>query len=346
MAVITPQWFMDFETSMSTIVVDEYPRLLQNQWWTKFGRTRPTQAGRDVVAWLLSTAMIHDEGEGGNIRFDDLVSQTTEMSPKFAGGALELSRAQLEDTDGNGMDLAAAWSRQMSSQMAYWPQRGASHFLKNAHDIEQYRAYDGKAFFAKDHPQNPYREQAGVYANLFADAAAGAYPGKLPIHGSGTGFVDDQTALDNLAKAYAYIAGIKMPNGVDPRGLRPAGLLVPPRLLPRATMITQAKFLSVAGGGSSDYSALISALGYSIPVQVDELAGFEDDTTYYIVAEQITDYQLGAMIYLERSPFAINWYGPQTQAQLNRSDRWEWHCKGRNSIQPGHPFLLFKVKGL
>jgi anaerobic selenocysteine-containing dehydrogenase len=62
------------------------------------------------------------------------------------------------------------------------------------------------------------------------------------------------------------------------------------------------------------------------------------------VAEQITDYQLPAMVYLEREPFHINWYGPQTQAILNRSDRWEWHNKGRQKVQPGHPFLLFKVK--
>lgn len=345
MAVITPQWFADLETNMSVIVQQEYPRLLEHQWWTTFGRTRTSSAGREVIAWLLSTAMIHDQGDGGNIRFDDLVSQTTEMRSKFAGGALELSRSQLEDTDGLGTDLAAAWSSQMAVQMAYWPQRGAAHFLKNGHDPAQYSAYDGKPFFAKDHPINPYREAAGTYANLFTGAADGAYPGALPIHADGAGKVDDQTALINLQKAFSFIASIRMPNGVDPRGLRPAGLLVPPAMLGRATMITQAKFLSVAGGGSSDFEALIRALGYSIPIQVDELGGFENDTTYYIVAEQITDYQLGAMVYLERSPFQIQWYGPQTQAQLNRTDRWEWHCKGRNSIQPGHPFLLFKCQG-
>lgn len=342
MGAITPRWFMDFESRMSLVTENEYSRLLQNMWWTLVGRTRTTQAGRDVIAWLLSTAQIHDEGEGGNIRFDDLVSQTTEMSPKFSGAGLELTRAQLTDTDGNGLDLSAAWSAQIGAQMAYWPQEQTAYFMMNGHIATEFTGYDGKAFFATDHPINPYKTQAGTYANLFTGAASGSYPGALPIHGN-----DHTVALQNLEKAYGYIASIKMPNGKQPRRLRPKGLIVPPLLMPRATLLTQSKMLVTPGAGGVgmlDQTAIISTLGYASPVQADELGGFEDNTSYFIVAEQITDNQLGAMVYLERDPYQINYYGPQTQAQLNRTDRWEWHVKGRNAVQPGHPYLLFKVK--
>lgn len=344
MPALTPQYLMDIESRMQRVTEREYTRLTQNPWWPTITKTRNTQVGREVLWWLLETARIRDQGEGGNIHFADLASVYTELKPKFAGEALKLTRPQFEDSDGNGVNLAAEWSAQIGAQMAYWPQELAAQFLMTGEDASLVRTYDKKAFFAVDHPVNPASTGAGTFSNVFTGASSATNPGALPIHDA----IPIDTALANLQKAYGYISSIKMPNGTQPRRLRPRWLLAPPNLMFRALQLTGAKFIAqtTAGGGAApgDISMIVQQLGFAVPIQVDELAGFESDRTYYIVAEQITASELGALIYLERDPFSIRYYGPQTDAELDRKDEFEWHCKGRNAMTPGHPFLLFKVK--
>jgi phage major head subunit gpT-like protein len=344
MPALTPTNLVTLETRMSMLTENEYQRLSQGVWWPTVTKVRPTGAGKEILSWLLSTAKIHDLGKGGNLIFEDLVSETTEIEPRFSGDGLKLTRAQFEDTDGQGLDLAAAWSGQIGAQMAYWPQELATALLMNGEDITKVRAYDKKAFFAVDHPVNPYRP-IQTFTNLFTGTATATSPGKLPIDESVT--VD--VALQNLQKLVAYVASMKMPNGTQPRRLRLKYLIVPPALLFRAVQLTQAKFIAQAasgGAGVGDVEALIASLGFALPIQADELAGFEGDKTYFAVCEQITDTELGGLIYVDREPFRINYYGPQTDAVLNRADDLEWHCKGRNAMSAGHPYLIFKVKGV
>lgn len=343
MPALTPTFLMDLESRMQVITENEYQRLTSNVWWQTITKVKPSTGRRELVTWLLSTAMIRDEGMGGNISFDDIVSAITEYQNKDSGAGLKLRRQQLEDTDGNGVELAAQWSRDIGAYMGYWPQKQVTHLLKNGHTVALYAAYDTLAFFAASHPVNPYRLSAGTYNNLFTGGASGAYPGACPI--------DDSVALDvalvNLSKIFSYILSIKMPNGEDPRFLRPKTILCGPRLFPRAVQLTSAKFLAQvagSGAGSADVEALIKALGYATPTLCDELAGFESDTTFFVGCEQIQSSELGAVVYSDREPYSIAYYGPQTDAQLSRMQELEWHCHGRNVVAPGHPFLLFKCK--
>lgn len=350
MPALTPTNLMTLESRMSIVSENEYNRLSQGVWWPTVTKVRQTGAGKEILSWLLSTAKIHDLGKGGNLIFEDLVSQTTEIEPRFAGDGLKLSRAQFEDTDGQGLNLAAAWSSQIGAQMAYWPQELATALLMNGHDIAKVKAYDKKAFFATDHPVNPYRPEV-TFANLFTGTAGAGVntgttsPGKLPIDDS----VTLDVALANLQKLVAYVASMKMPNGTQPRRLRLKYLIVPPALMFRAVQLTSAKFIaqaSTGGAAVADVELLVKSLGFALPIQADELAGFEDDKTYFAVCEQITDTEIGGLIYVDREAFRINYYGPQTDAILNRADELEWHCKGRNAMAAGHPFLIFKVKGV
>jgi len=344
MPALTPSYLMDFESRMQRLTEQEYLRLNKNLWWPKITKVRSTSAKRDVLTWLLSTATIRDQGKGGNIAFEDLVSALTEIEAGYSGDGLKLRRAQLEDTDGDGLNLGSEWSAQIGAYMAYWPQKRVVDVLKNGHDITKYRAYDNIAYFGAAHPVNPYNNGLGTFNNLLTGAPVGAYPGAVPIDES----VELDVALANLSKIMGYIATIKMPNGEDPRFLRPAAILCPPRLFPRAVQLTGAKFfgLPVSGGGvaSADVEGIIKALGYATPIMVDELAGFESDTTYYVACENVTESQLGAVIYTVREPYKINYYGTTDQAQLDRAQELEWHCIGRNVVSPGHPYLLFKCK--
>jgi hypothetical protein len=336
MPALTPSFLMDLESRMSIITEREYDRLNNNLWWKSVARLRPATGRREVVTWLLSTAQIHDQGEGGNISFSDLVSQTTEIVNRHAGEGLKLTRAQLEDIDGGGMDLAAQWSADIGAYMSYWPQKLVTHVMKFGTDAAQYNSYTTKPFFAIDHPLNPFKVAAGVYFNLHTGANA------APIDDS----VTPDVALASMTKVFANICAIKMPNGVDPRMLRPMQIFCSPRLFPRAVQLTSAKFLAqVATGGvaTGDVEALIKALGFATPVQVDELAGFENDKTWFVGVDTLATSQLGAIVYSEREPFRINYYGTVDQVQLGRSQELEWHCHGRNVARPGHPFLLHKV---
>lgn len=334
---------MDFESRMQRLTEQEYARFNPNLWWQQIAKVRSTGARRDVLTWLLSTATIKPQGKlGGNIHFEDLVATYTEVETEYSGDGLLLRRAQLEDTDGDGLNLGSEWSQQIGAYMQYWPQKRTAHFLKNAHDATKYTGYDKLAYFAKAHPLNPFALNLGTYDNVLTGARALPYPGAVPIDESQTLDV----ALTNLSLLMGYLATIKMPNGEDPRYLRPKMILCSPRLYPRAVQLTSAKFFGQAAGAanvaSADVEAIIKALGYATPVMVDELAGFENDTTYFVACENVQTSQLGAVLYTQREPFKINYYGVQDQAALDRAQELEWHCIGRNSVSAGHPYLLFK----
>ncbi len=340
MGALTPSFLFDFESNMQAITETEYARFSANLWWSKFMKTRPSSSRRELIAWLLSTAQIEDLGKmGGNLPFEDLVSKYTEFESKYAGAGLKLRRAQLEDIDGNGLDLAAKWAGDIGAYMGYWPQKQLVALIK---DGENGIGYDGEAFFSANHPVNPFNVGAGVYSNLIT-------ANDHSIHD-----VTVDVALANLAKVIALVKAFKMPNGDDPRFLRPVGLIVPPAMQTRAVQLTNAKFLAQAaasGGGSSDVEAVITSMGFTQPIVADEFAGFESDGTYFVACEEMAASQLGGFVYVDREPFKINYYtgqggGTGVDAVLDRSDELEWHCKGRNVAGYGHPYTFIKVNSV
>lgn len=334
MGALTPSFLFDLESNMRKIVEDEYSRLASDLWWSKVAKVRPSGTKREILTWLLSTAQIEDQGLGGNIAFEDMVALYTEFTNKDSGNALKLRRQQFEDLDGNGVDIASQWARDTAAYMAYWPQKQVVSLMKNG---ETGLAYDGLPFFSASHPVDG-KSSSTTFSNLFTSVG---------INGS-----DAAVSLANLQTVFANIASIKMPNGEDPRRLRPAAIICPPKLYPKAVQLTSAKFLAQAvgsAGGSADVEMLIKSLGYGTPVMADEFAGFESDTTYFVVAEQVSTSQLGAMVYVEREPYRINYYtgqggGTGADAVLDRAQELEWHNHGRNVTGYGHPFLLFKCK--
>ncbi len=343
MPAILPSFIMDLESKMQLVTDQEYSRLNSHLWWQRFAKVKNTEAGRELLMWLLSTAQIQQQEAAEIIEFNDLVAQIMEVKPKYASTGMRLARNQLEDVDGNGLQLAAEWSAQIGAYMQYWPQKLVSTFLQNAHTTGYATAYDNLPFFSASHLVHPKDSSKGTYANLFTGAASGSYPGALDISVAVTADV----ALANLAKLNGYVAGIKMPNGEDPRGLRVAGIGCSPTMFPRVAQLTNAKFIAQAvgsAGGSADVEALVAALGYGQPFQMDELAGFESDTTYFVVLEQTNINAVGGLIYLDRLGFKIDYYGPQTESALGRMQTFEWQLHGRNAVLPGHPYLVLKVK--
>lgn len=340
MAGLTPAFVTNMETNMRLVTSQEYQRLNSNMWWTKIARQATSESKEERTYWLLDTARIQQTGKGGgNVEFEDIVSNTQVYEHQNAAAGLKLKKEQLEDVDGRGIQFANHWSRQMGALAAYWPQQIiAKQLLANPN------TYDGLAFFAKSHPLNPYNSGAGVYHNLFTGAASGLYPGALRI--------DDTVTLEqayiNLSKIIAYIASIKMPSGEAPRYLRPAFILHPPRMTARIQQLTNAKFIAAmasGGAGSTDVSMLIKAYGLGEPVEAPELqSAFAggSDTDFYLCMEPITSDEKGAWLYSLREAFSVLYYGPQNDAQLARIREFQWTNEGRNEVVPGHPYLMFK----
>lgn len=347
MGALTPSFLFDLESNMRTIVSQDYDRLLSNLWWKRIARTMPSSAKKEHVNWLLDTATIRPTGHGGHVQFDDMVALHTEVENLNAAAGLRITKEQLDDLDSNGrpggegLRLSSNWARQVGAYAAYWPQKSIANAIRT-----NPVTYDGKTFFAADHPVNPYLANSPTYINVFTGTAGTptGNPGALPINTP-----DVDTAVNNVAKAIAYIASIKMPNGVDPRFLRVGSIFVPPALTARAQQITNAKFIAQAAAsaaGSGDVEAVIRNFGLGQPVEVPELAAAfgGSDTTWYIGAEDILSNELGAFTYVEREPFSVLYYGPQTDAQLARIREYQWTTEGRNAVLPGHPYLLFQCK--
>jgi len=324
---------------MKAIMTRDYDRLVKNLWWDKVAKRTEIVSKKERIFWGLETAQIKVSTKGGGqARFEDLVMLSQEVETTNAIGGLTLKREQMVDmanglVGGEAMRLAASWSQQIAKYSAYWPQKLIAQAIK-----DNPIGYDGLAFFAKDHPLNPFKAEAGTFHNIFTGAASGIYPGALPIH-SGT----VEAAQANLSKAIAYIASIKQPTGEDPRGLRVHGILVPPALTERATQITQAKFIN-----NTDVTALVSYQNLGVPIQCDEFGSAfagGSDTDYYLLASEIVSDELGAFSYIEREAFSVLFHDEMTDAQLARKRELQWTTEGRNAAAPGHPYLLFKCRG-
>lgn len=342
MPAITSSFMMDLETRMQVISSNAYDNLTRDLWWTKIAKKVTMTARKERFLWLLDTAQIKRTGRnGGNLEYEDIVSQQSELEVENAADGLKLKKEQLADSDGNGMDLAGHWARGVGAYASYWPQQCVADAIK-----ANLPCYDGQPFFSTAHPVNPYDTQLGTFANIFTGSASGPYPGKVPIDAS----VSLEVAIQNLSKVIGYVAGMKMPNGKTPRMMRLAHLFVPPLLMPRAVQLTGAKFIAtVAGSGAAttDVEALIGSMGLGTPIVLTELGSAfgGSDVDYYVGMEDITNDQLGAFLYGEREPFSVGFYGPQTDVELARTRVFEWLTEGRNNVGAGHPFLLFKCCG-
>ncbi len=387
MPILTPTFQMSYERRMRAITETEYARMLsaENIWWNTLARKMNIEGLTERITWLLSTAMIQNLGPTGTgaMTFDSLVSQTAEYPTFKHGAGIKVSRDQLEDLGGSGLDSLAAWSEQIGVQMAYYPQKLFSQLILNGANTDgSANAYDTVPFFAdntsntiggvsvKGHPYNPYKPGLGGYKNWLKGASASGYVGACPI--------DDTVTLDvalvNLGKAIAHIQSTRMPNGEDPRFLTPAYILAPPRMAPRLRQLLDAKFIAQAatgGAGSGDVAAVIAGFGLGVPIIATELGAATSynfnmpymasggnttfksesvsgsDTTYYIVTKENATTQLGSLLYLERKPFKVNYYtgdagGTGQDAILDRTDEFEYHCKGRMACQYGHPYGIWR----
>ncbi len=328
---VTPQFITTFETGLQTRIVDSWARIEKNMMWQKIMETRPSTTGRELFFWLLETAGLYDEAQGGNKRFDDLGAIYQEIINKNSGAGLRLTKNEIEDNQmASGalagmpaLDYAASWAKQVGSAAAYWPQdKLFNDLIANGKTTGQ--SYDAVAFFGTTHPINPLTGAGGNYSNLIT---------AKPLASAAS--VDIASA--NLASVITSMRSLKGPNGKQ-RMLRPRMLLADPSNQRMVTTILGAKFIASGAGATeqvwwSDYDIK--------PVIADELAG--EAGVWYLVAEEIAG-EGSPFIFQDREPYKLTSYTSDSQVELQRRKEFEWDFSGRNAVAYGHPYLIFRVE--
>lgn len=336
--VVSPDFLMDFESRMRVITSQAYDALNRESWWQKLTRTHQSKNRRELMTWLLDTAVIEYEEEG-NIQFEELSHQMAQYEVEFASRGFKVKKSQFEDLDGNGIRLAADWARQIGAYAAYFPQKQAARALLEG---TSRNGYDGVPFFSASHPVDPFNSAAGTYSNLITTG----------IH------LDDRNpmplAFQSLNTIKKAIASVPMPNGEDPRNLRPRFFLAPPAMTQRLNLLLSAKFIGLGSGGAgaTDVQGVVASMGFAGGVvEAPELGAAYggSDTDCYLVCDEVGSPDLDALVWIEREPFEVRYYSGQDgggiSVDLNRIRELEWHVQGRNVLGYGHPFKVFKLVG-
>lgn len=303
-----------------------WQRRLEGLWWNRIARARPSTTREEAYLWLLETAKIRPAGDdGGRMSFDDLSEISHSAENEDWQNGLVLTKNAIEDAlggsvvQGSALDRAARWARHAGNGGAYWPQKQVAYAMKNGKTLQ---AYDGGAFFRKNHPVNPAAGTAGgVYHNLFT-----GYP----------------FSVGALARITSYVKNILAPDG-DKRHLVPRIVAAGTDLEYSVGQVLGAEFFADPKNaqGAPGSNIIKTRYGYEEPVIAPEL---DEPGVWYLGCELVEDDELAGIIYQEREAFTINSFANTSDSELSRANRFEWHQRGRNTTFFGHPFLLFRIE--
>lgn len=332
---VTPEFIVSFETQIRGLVTGNWDRVGANLMWDRLMKIRPSATKREILTWLLETAQIYPEGDGGNKRFDDMVAATLSYENTHAGSGLRLTRDEIEDNQMRdnptvgALDYAQKWAKDIGAASAYYPQKALFDLILNG---TTGLAYDGQPFFSDTHPVNP-NGGGGTYSNHIAN---------VPLVVT-TGTTEQDNLLlgrKNLGKALAAVRKQRFVNNV-PRFLKPTTLLVQSDQADYATLLVNA---GVIGQTSNTSAADLTASTKKLEVVVAPELDGETSGTYYIGVEDMLSDELGAFAWSELRPFSMATYGPMTEATLGRLQEFEWQLDGRNTAIYGHPYLMYRCK--
>jgi hypothetical protein len=368
--VIDGNFVFNIEKRFRVIFDNSYAQLLSSRttWWPKLVKETNIDGLSLRLLWLLNTAGMsqvtaNDGGEaGGSIDFDELVQVQQEMFPAMHRRGMKISKLRYQNALNGGSDPIAKWVGDEGSFCVWYTQKLAAITILNGDNIN---TFDNVPFFSGVHPNHALQgASSGTYAN---DFTSGKGPGACPIDDT----VDILTALTNLSKALAYIAGaISQPDGETPRNLRPKFIMHPPRMTARVQQLLHMTFSpQMAGSAAASTDAvqnIFEYYGLGEPVECPEFDSHRtfnfvgptgsnasvtgNDTTYYIVCEEANESELGALHMVNRQPFTFHTYSGEGSADgldavLGRSQDLEYHVDGVKSVNPGLPYTIFRCKG-
>lgn len=368
-------------TTVEYVTEDEFWAAAANLHYQRFTKILPTDTLVEIKTHRIAGAGYEDFGEsGGGIRYEDTVLASQEFRNHYAKAGYKIAEGEFNDFNGKGIALASDWSRDVGYAGAYWPQRKAIAVLRNGTSLSMVTdngnvvklvCYDGKALFANDHPYNYKRPSLGSFCNLAINTNTdAAHPKFLPLGGpfkqnattgvweydstaGGADSVSNEDALKNLFLMISHVRSLKMPDGITPRYLDPTCIIHGPKLAQKVLTITNAQFIAASSGGTDEIKGIVTKLGLSEPVKLDELigTGTTEDWDWYLTCEpQIARSKFGLICYGNLEAFNVHVYaataGSQgVNLQLAESNFVHLISQGRNFVGPGLPQYGFKSQG-
>jgi phage major head subunit gpT-like protein len=302
------------EDRLEKRVANAYAQALKNAWWDRLMGVRPGKGKRDVFEWLLTTAQIYDLPKG-TIVYDDLLTQSHEIIHKPRGAGLKIDRDQWEDDE---FEFAQDWSSHIGGATALDPQYAVIDLISGG---ETQKGYDGKAFYAADHPVHPFDPSKGTYRTLVT---------QLDQMG-GTGSGAPALTVESFALGVAHMKKFVMPNGKN-RNVKPGLIVTGPALEKEALEITSAGFIGATENILRNYRIE--------PLVINEIT----DKSWFLAAAEGETPGLLPFIRSERRAYAMTSYDGLTQAELNRMNYLEWQLRGRYGHTYGHPYQMVKFK--
>jgi len=337
---VSPQIVSTVRDRILNIATDVLNQNRAELWWRKVAQEEFGQSETEIYTFALAAAKLQDMGvKGQGVAFDSRAYLQNSVTHHYFREGFALTDGELTDLDSNRIQAVADWTRDITADGLYNPQR----LLAQAILLSTTTAYDAVAYFHTTHFTNGRNNVNGTFGNLWVGADYDI---------SSTVTLD--LAVKNLATARQKIKVLKDPSG-KPRNLRVKAVLAPAPLYPRLVQVLQAQYApgaAASGGGTQDISMLSSALGFGEPIEAVELgadfSGTTDagqaftgnDSAYYMVCEYAGPH--APFVLSNREPFRLFENSMGNDAELARINQWEWVYSGRQAMMPLHPYLIHK----
>jgi phage major head subunit gpT-like protein len=216
--------------------------------WNKIATEVPSSDKQEIYGWLLRIPTLREWIGDRLVQNAALASYT--LRNKHYELTEELDRDDVED---DSLGRYKPLVEMMGLQARKWPDYLLAALLQ-AGTTE--KAFDGKAFFADDHPKDISGRTSGTYDNNFASTALSTA---------------NYDAVRTAMMSYVGEDG-------KPLGVRPNLLVVPPQLERTARTILNAELIPSAAGTASETNVLRGSADLLV---VPELAN--EATTWYLL---------------------------------------------------------------
>lgn len=222
-------------------------------WWRRFASEIPSDSEREIHAWI---ELIPGFKEWKDERkFHSIGSADYSLPNKDFADGIRVPRNKFLD---DKLGLYGHNAEMLGMQAAKFPDKMCADRMKNGHTSgADYKCFDGKAFFATDHPKSVNGQVSGTFSNYRTSTALTA---------------------DNFASMYAAMQAFPGPDG-EPLGIIPTRLTVPPALRTTALEIAAVGSTLIPNSAGTASKSNVNAGIVEVEV-LPELAGA--DATWYL----------------------------------------------------------------
>jgi phage major head subunit gpT-like protein len=271
----------------------------------------PSNTRENVMGWMQQLPGVRKWV--GDRKIHALGKETYTLRNDDWEDSVGVSRHDFED---DLLGIYAPIFQQMGEQYAKHPDRQLASLLING---KTNLCFDGKAFFATDHPVDKYGGASGTFSNLKTSSA-------LSLANYNT----------NRA-AFQVIAG---PNG-EVMGNLPDTLIVPPALEQAAREIAEAPIAIQVYGSNTAAAAKPNVLAGSARVIVVPELSADSDTTWYLAKCKGA---IKPLIHQIRQAVRMVMRNSPTDDNVFNTKQYQYGTDSREAFGYSFPFLMFRCE--